>query len=124
MDEKPTLFENPYVREKKYWQFIKMVAASKHPKSSRGWTAEDCVGLYCEKCETRFKYTKNDSKPVTRHMTTYHAQDLYLSDRPDTWLAVKNPSDQPAGHSNSLRPDGRPQFGRTRGRPGGGRRQL
>ena len=71
-----TLFDNSMVREKKYWQFIKMIAPPNCSKPIGGWKNKDCIGLYCLKCKTKLKYVMSDSKIIRRHMKLKHAKDL------------------------------------------------
>jgi hypothetical protein len=70
------LFENKLARKREYWQFVKMVAPSGKEKPQGGWKAQDCVALYCEKCNLQMKYTVNDSKVIRRHMHRAHSDEM------------------------------------------------
>ena len=75
-DEEMILFPNKLAREKKYWQFIRMIADPSVTKPLSGFTFQHCVGLYCTKCKLKLKYVKGDTKIIRRHMECIHAKDL------------------------------------------------
>ncbi len=79
-EEQIVLFENPKAREKKYWEFIKMIAPSLPRRPIGGWTIHDYIGLYCTKCKLKLNYIMSDSKVIRRHMNRVHSEDLLKYD--------------------------------------------
>lgn len=67
------LFENPNVRDDRYWKFIRMITTAEFPPENKiKFTAKDCVGLYCLECNLRLSYTLGNSNSVRRHMQKKH----------------------------------------------------
>ncbi len=79
-EEQIGLFENPKAREKKYWEFIKIIAPSHSHRPIGGWTIQDCIDLYCTKCKLKLNYAMSNSKVVQRHVNRVHSEDLLQYD--------------------------------------------
>ncbi len=66
-EEQIVLFDNPKARERKYWEFIKIIAPSHSHRPLGGWTIKDCIGLYCTKCKLELNFVMSYSKAIRRH---------------------------------------------------------
>ena len=90
-DEKLILFDNPRARKHQYWVCVKMIAPSDCAEPLGGWTADHCIGLYCEKCKEKMTYQVGNSKIVIRHMETTHPILLYAAKQEELELADTKP---------------------------------
>ncbi len=72
-EENIVLFKNTKAREKKYWEFITIIALSHSRRPLGGWTIQDCIGLYCIKYKLKLNYVMGDSKVIRWHMNRVHS---------------------------------------------------
>ena len=71
------LFDNPNVRDGRYWKFIRMIAKTEFPPEGKDkFTAKECVGLFCLECNLRLSYTLGSSNSIRRHMQKKHSSIL------------------------------------------------
>ena len=67
----------PKVREKLYWEFLRLVAPSTStPPGKLRWKSEDAIAMYCMRCKEFLQFSKGNSNSVRRHMQNVHGQFL------------------------------------------------
>lgn len=75
--EPPPLFTQGNVRKPEYWQFARLIApAAVLPSGKTAWTADDAVGIWCERCSRKLQYQKGSSQSIRYHMETKHSDEL------------------------------------------------
>ncbi len=100
-EEQIVLFDSPKAREKKYWEFIKMIAPSHSHRPLGGWTIQDCIVLYSTKCKLNLNYAMSDSKVIQRYMNRVYSEYLlkYDAEVKSTMPAEKRVMDNFVMHS-------------------------
>jgi hypothetical protein len=97
-------FKNEKCREKKYWQFIELVAPRNRPTPMDGWTNHDATHIYCLKCHKKYVFRMGSSQSVKHHMESKHMDELLeyekrekeLVERRKSWHGTTTTSDDDA----------------------------
>ncbi|XP_040563748.1 uncharacterized protein [Lepeophtheirus salmonis] len=67
------LFTNPKVRERLYWDFVRLVGPEKLTSNDeRRLSSSDAIAMYCIPCKKIMKFMKGNSNILRRHMKKYH----------------------------------------------------